>query len=197
VSEGQVLAGQCVRVSDTEIVYLWALCRLGDRLLAGHVATCDSRLDLICTALCDPKRRAALPWWLREGGTDKEMEDRCGLLESAPCYQSHDNDAAAVTVVRDLRRVCRAWRDAIGYTASAIEWLELVFDPKYLAPSEIDWPAFANLKELTLHAEITRLPYGLRSLRADISRSFCADRPDVVRPDRATWSRSHSDSALP
>jgi hypothetical protein len=25
-------------------------------------------LDLVCTALCDPKKRAAGPWWLREGG---------------------------------------------------------------------------------------------------------------------------------
>jgi hypothetical protein len=74
---------------------------------------------------------------------DEKIDERCGLPESAPCHWSHDDDVAAVAVVRDLRRVCRAWRDAIGYTASAIEWLELEFDPTYLAPSEIDWPAFA------------------------------------------------------
>jgi hypothetical protein len=144
-------------------------------------------LDLVCTALCDPKRRAAAPWWLREGGVDEEIDKRCGLQESAPCHQSHDDDAAAVAVVRDLRRVCRAWRDAIGYTASAIEWLELEFDPTYLAQSEIDWPAFANLKELTLHGETycgahpTRLPDGLRSLRAlqklDVQKFHVAQVP--------------------
>jgi hypothetical protein len=136
-------------------------------------------LDLICTALCDPKRRAAVPWWLHEGGTDEEMEQRCGLPDSAPCYQSHDDDAAAVVVVRNLRRVCRAWREAIGYTASAIEWLELKF--YHLAPSEIDWPAFANLKELTLTGKISRLPDGLRSLRAlrklDVQSFHGADIP--------------------
>jgi hypothetical protein len=123
-------------------------------------------LDLVCTALCDPKRRAAAPWWLCEGSVYEMIEQRCGLPESAQCQRSHDDDAAAVAVVRDLRRVCRAWRDAIGYTASAIEWLELEFNPTCLEPSEIDWPAFANLKELTLHGEITCLPDGLRSLRA-------------------------------
>jgi hypothetical protein len=64
------------------------------------------------------------------------------------------------------RRVCRAWRGAIRYTASAIEWLKLEFNPTLLAPSEVDWSAFANLKELTLHGEIARVPDGLRSLRA-------------------------------
>jgi Leucine-rich repeat (LRR) protein len=102
---------------------------------------------------------------------DEMIEERCGLPESAPC-RAHDDHAAAVVVVRDLRRVCRAWRDAIGYTTSAIEMLEFDFDQTRLAPSEIDWPAFANLKELSLHGETcrgaqpTRLPDGLRSLRA-------------------------------
>jgi hypothetical protein len=120
-------------------------------------------------------------WWLREGSMDEEMEERCGVPESAPCYQSHDNDLAAVAVVRDLRRVCRAWRDTIGYTASAIELLELKFDSTRLAPSEIDWPAFANLKELSIHGWIARVPDGLRSLRAlqklDVQRFDVAEIP--------------------
>jgi hypothetical protein len=66
-------------------------------------------LDLVCTALCDPKRRVAVPLWLHEGSMDEEMEKRFGAPESAPCFLSRDDDdVPAVAVVRDLRRVCRA-----------------------------------------------------------------------------------------